>query len=84
MIFAEEWPLMSFTLISQLAIGMFVILMLLKTTLGSKDNQVSAAVNKGFTWVGPLTFLALILSVFHLGDPFGSPSLHYESSFIMA
>lgn len=73
MIFAEEWPLMSFTLISQLAIGMFVILMLLKTTLGSKDNQVSAAVNKGFTWVGPLTFVALILSVFHLGDPFGAP-----------
>ena len=73
MIFAEEWPLMSFTLLSQLAIGMFIILMLIKTTVGSRDSQVSSALKGGFTWVGPLTIVALILSVFHLGDPFGAP-----------
>ncbi len=73
MIFAEEWPLMSFTLLSQLAIGMFIILMIIKTTLGSRDNQISAALKGGFTWVGPLTLVALILSVFHLGDPLGAP-----------
>ncbi|MEL1133726.1 DmsC/YnfH family molybdoenzyme membrane anchor subunit [Desulfitobacterium sp. THU1] len=73
MIFAEEWPLMTFTLLSQLAIGMFIILMLVKISLGNRDAQVSKAIHTGFTVVGPLTILALIFSVFHLGDPLGAP-----------
>lgn len=73
MVFAEEWPLMSFTLLSQLAVGTFIILMLIKTSMGNKDSQAAKAINFGFTAVGPITLLALIFSVFHLGDPLGAP-----------
>ncbi|MGI1659632.1 MAG: dimethyl sulfoxide reductase anchor subunit family protein [Desulfitobacterium sp.] len=73
MLFAEEWPLMSFTLLSQLAIGTFVILMLIKAGVGNKDSQTAKAINFGVTAVGPITVLALVFSVFHLGDPLGAP-----------
>jgi anaerobic dimethyl sulfoxide reductase subunit C (anchor subunit) len=73
MLFAEEWPLMTFTLLSQLAVGTFIILMLVKASLGSQASQASKAINFGFTAVGPVTLLALIFSVFHLGDPLGAP-----------
>lgn len=73
MLFAEEWPLMTFTLLSQLAIGTFIVLMLVKAVNGSQDAQASKAINFGFTAVGPVTLLALIFSVFHLGDPLGAP-----------
>ncbi|BAE85197.1 dimethyl sulfoxide reductase anchor subunit family protein [Desulfitobacterium hafniense] len=73
MIFAEEWPLMTFTLLSQLAIGMFIVLMLVKAGVGNQDSQASKAIRSGFTAVGPLTALALVFSLFHLGDPLGAP-----------
>ncbi|WP_006716988.1 dimethyl sulfoxide reductase anchor subunit family protein [Desulfitobacterium metallireducens] len=73
MIFAEEWPLMTFTLLAQLSIGTFIILMVLKTFIGNQDSQASKALSFGFTVVGPVTVLALIFSVFHLGDPLGAP-----------
>ncbi|AFM02189.1 DMSO reductase anchor subunit [Desulfitobacterium dehalogenans ATCC 51507] len=73
MTFAEEWPLMTFTLLSQLAIGLFIVLMLVKTSIGNQDSQASKAIRGGFTAVGPLTALALVFSLFHLGDPLGAP-----------
>lgn len=73
MIFAEEWPLMTFTLLSQLAVGTFILLMLINASIGKKDSQAAKAINFGFTAVGPITLLALIFSVFHLGDPLGAP-----------
>lgn len=73
MIFAEEWPLMSFTLLCQLAVGTFILLMLINASMGNKDSQAAKAINFGFTAVGPITVLALIFSVFHLGDPLGAP-----------
>lgn len=73
MLFAEEWPLMTFTLLSQLAVGTFIILMLVKASLGNQDSQASKALSFGFTAVGPVTLLALLFSVFHLGDPLGAP-----------
>lgn len=73
MIFAEEWPLMTFTLLSQLAVGTFIILMIVKASSGNQDSQASKALSFGFTAVGPVTLLALIFSVFHLGDPLGAP-----------
>lgn len=73
MLFAEEWPLMSFTLLSQLAVGTFIILMLIKPSIGNKDSQAAKAIDFGFTAVGPITLLALIFSIFHLGDPLGAP-----------
>lgn len=73
MIFTEEWPLMTFTLLCQLAVGTFIVLMLVKASLGNRDSQASKALSFGFTAVGPVTLLALIFSVFHLGDPLGAP-----------
>jgi anaerobic dimethyl sulfoxide reductase subunit C len=72
-IFTEEWPLMSFTLLSQLAVGTFIMLMWINASMGNKDSNAKKAINFGFTAVGPITVFALILSVFHLGDPFGAP-----------
>lgn len=73
MIFAEEWPLMTFTLLAQLSIGTFIILMVIKALIGNQDSQASRALSFGFMVVGPVTLLALIFSVFHLGDPLGAP-----------
>lgn len=73
MVFAEEWPLMTFTLLAQLSIGTFIILMVIKALIGNQDAQASKALRFGFTMVGPITLLALIFSVFHLGDPLGAP-----------
>ncbi|MEA4900979.1 dimethyl sulfoxide reductase anchor subunit family protein [Desulfitobacterium sp.] len=73
MIFAEEWPLMTFTLLAQLSIGTFIILMLLKALMENHEAQASKALSFGFTAVGAVTLLALIFSLFHLGDPLGAP-----------
>lgn len=73
MIFAEEWPLMSFTVLAQLAIGTFIILMIIKALLGNKDAEAANTLTKtGFTAVGPVAVLAMIFSLFHLGDPLGA------------
>lgn len=78
MILAHEWPLMSFTLFSQLAAGMFIVLMILKTRVGNKDAQATQAINLGITAVGPITLVAAICSLFHLGDPLGAPRSIYN------
>jgi anaerobic dimethyl sulfoxide reductase subunit C (anchor subunit) len=71
--FAEEWPLMMFTLISQLAIGSFIMLVLFRTLMLPKDpSSVKKLSNIGFMAVGPLMTLALIFSLFHLGTPTGA------------
>ncbi len=71
--FAEEWPLMMFTLISQLAIGSFILLVFVRTILNKKDAQAAKRLtNFGFLAVGPLMALALIFSLFHLGTPMGA------------
>lgn len=71
--FAEEWPLMTFTLLSQLAVGTFIILMIIKAGIGTQDARAEKALRFGFTAVGPVTLLALVFSIFHLGDPIGAP-----------
>lgn len=71
--FAEEWPLMMFTLISQLAIGSFILLVLVRSMLAPKDDATAKRMtNFGFLAVGPLMALALIFSLFHLGTPVGA------------
>jgi anaerobic dimethyl sulfoxide reductase subunit C (anchor subunit) len=47
--------------------------MVIKAGIGNQDTQASQALSFGFTAVGPVTLLALIFSVFHLGDPIGAP-----------
>lgn len=71
--FAEEWPLMMFTLLSQLAVGTYIILVLVRTILSGKNSQVANQITKtGVAVVGPLMALALIFSLFHLGTPMGA------------
>ncbi|KUO60384.1 MAG: DMSO reductase [Gracilibacter sp. BRH_c7a] len=71
--YAEEWPLLMFTLLSQLAIGTFLIMTLVYSILESKNSQLALEVIKpGMRAVGPLMAVALLLSLFHLGRPFGA------------
>lgn len=71
--FAEEWPLMMFTFLSQLAVGSYLMLTIIRTLLGGKDSQTANQLTKfGMTAVGPLMGLALIFSLFHLGTPLGA------------
>ena len=71
--FAEEWPLMMFTLVSQLAIGSFLMLVLVRSLLTKQDPQGAAKLtNPGFKAVGVLMVVALLLSLFHLGTPTGA------------
>lgn len=71
--FSEEWPLMMFTLLSQLAIGSYLMLILIRTLLGAKNKQTAHQLTRfGLTAVGPLMGLAFIFSLFHLGTPMGA------------
>ncbi|MHB8074094.1 dimethyl sulfoxide reductase anchor subunit family protein [Desulfosporosinus fructosivorans] len=71
--FAEEWPLMMFTLLSQMAVGTYFILILVRSILSAKNSQVANQITKsGVAVVGPLMAIALIFSLFHLGSPLGA------------
>ena len=71
--FSEEWPLMMFTLFSQLAVGMFLMLLIVRTALKNKDAKAASGITKfGFTVTGVIMLVALILSLFHLGSPAGA------------
>ncbi|TGE39339.1 DMSO reductase [Desulfosporosinus fructosivorans] len=71
--FAEEWPLMMFTLICQLAVGSYILLVLVRSILAQKDAPSAKRLTSfGFLAVGPLMALALIFSLFHLGTPTGA------------
>jgi anaerobic dimethyl sulfoxide reductase subunit C len=71
--FAEEWPLMMFTLLSQLAIGTYVILLLIRMSIVKSDAHAAYQLtNPGLKATGPIMALALIFSLFHLGTPLGA------------
>ncbi|WP_282437946.1 dimethyl sulfoxide reductase anchor subunit family protein [Desulfosporosinus shakirovi] len=72
--FAEEWPLMMFTLLAQLGVGTFIFLTIVRTVLESKENHKTAAQlkNTGFLAIGVIMAIALVLSLFHLGTPSGA------------
>lgn len=69
--FAEEWPLLMFTLFMQLAVGSYIFLVIIRSLTIKTDKEKSLKMTKtGMTLVGPTIIIALILSVFHLGSPF--------------
>jgi len=71
--FSEEWPLMMFTLLSQLAVGTYIVLLFIRFSLMKNDTPLSARLtNPGIKAVGPIMALALVLSLFHLGTPMGA------------
>jgi anaerobic dimethyl sulfoxide reductase subunit C len=71
--FAEEWPLLTFTLFTQLAVGAYLFFVIIRSLSGKLGNNLGIAVTKrGMFLIGPVMLLALIFSVFHLGTPFGA------------
>lgn len=68
----KEWPLITNTILAQLAAGMFLILTIARLMLASGINQETALqlTSPGILLVGPIIALAMILSLFHLGNPF--------------
>lgn len=71
--FAEEWPLLTFTLLTQLAVGAYIFFVVIRAFNKKLGNDMAIKVTKrGIFLVGPVTALALVFSMFHLGDPFGA------------
>jgi anaerobic dimethyl sulfoxide reductase subunit C (anchor subunit) len=71
--FAEEWPLMMFTLLTQLAVGSYLFAVIIRSFKNKAGNELSINITKrGIFLVGPVMLLAFICSVFHLGTPFGA------------
>ena len=71
--FSEEWPLMMFTLLSQLAVGTYLLLVLVRSILNGKKSPLAHQITKpGLVAVGPIMALALLCSLFHLGTPLGA------------
>ncbi|WP_019153666.1 dimethyl sulfoxide reductase anchor subunit family protein [Robertmurraya massiliosenegalensis] len=66
--FSEEWPLLMFTLLTQLAVGSYIFLVVIRSL-----NKTSMGPTKiGMLLVGPVMGIAIILSIFHLGTPLGA------------
>lgn len=72
--FGEEWPLMMFTLFSQFAIGTFIILIVIRLALSKKieEKTIARLTNSGLLAVGFIMVVAIVFSLFHLGDPLGA------------
>ena len=71
--FFEEWPLLTFSLLSQTAAGMFFLLALLRSLLPPAASPARLdGIRAGIAAVGPLLGLAMLLSFFHLGSPTGA------------
>lgn len=70
--FAEEWPLLLFTLFTQLAVGLYLFIIITRAVLHQNVELSTKLTSKGLLAVGPIIVIALFLSVFHLGDPFGA------------
>ena len=82
--FSEEWPLLLFTLFTQLAVGSYIFFVAIRTC-NKIDKTVCIRMTKmGMTLVGPVMLIALVLSVFHLGTPFGAyrAILNLDSSWL--
>lgn len=71
--FAEEWPLLMFTLLMQLAVGSYIFFVIIRTVNRRENEPESIKATKlGMTLIGPIIIVAFILSVFHLGTPYGA------------
>lgn len=71
--FAEEWPLMIFTLLTQLAVGSFFMLVLVRSLLvKTEQKEANQFIQFGVTAVGLTMGIALVFSLFHLGTPSGA------------
>lgn len=82
----SEWPLALFTVITQMAVGAFVTLGVV-VILASRQYS-AATVNRLATpalfALGPLMVLSMLMTVFHLGNPFNAPNaiMHWQTSWL--
>lgn len=72
--FYEEWPLMTFTVLSQLAIGTYIVLWLIHEMnhKSQKGSVPPSVMKKGLLAVAFIMGLSLLFSLFHLGTPSGA------------
>lgn len=69
-VFAEEWPLLLFTLFTQLAVGVYIFIVFIRAFNKKIDRNTSIRITKkGMLFIGPVMFTALVFSIFHLGVP---------------
>lgn len=83
--FAEEWPLLTFTLLTQLAVGSYLFFVIIRSLDKRLGNNLGIVVTKrGMFLIGPMMMVALLFSVFHLGTPFGAyrSILNLDSSWL--
>ncbi len=71
---SKEWALVGFTLLSQMAVGLFLIVWLthLMSRQQASDVEVRKLTNGALFCAGPLMVLGLLVSLFHLGSPLGA------------
>jgi anaerobic dimethyl sulfoxide reductase subunit C len=70
-LFNGEWTLIIFTLLTQCAVGIWLVAVSLRILIAKRSDPLIAS---QLTWrailiVGPLISIALVISIFHLGSP---------------
>jgi anaerobic dimethyl sulfoxide reductase subunit C (anchor subunit) len=69
----KEWPLITNTILAQLAAGIFIFISTGLIILMQSSPETAANLNlngTGLALAGPIIILAMFLSLFHLGKPF--------------
>lgn len=81
-----EWPLTLFTILAQLAVGAFITLGVIQVVGRARftQNAVDKMNPPALYALGPIMVLALVGSMFHLGNPFNAPNAirHLASSWL--
>lgn len=68
---AKDWALVAFTLLSQMGVGMFLVVWLIHLLARRQANEaeVRSLCNGALIGAGPIMVVGLLASVFHLGSP---------------
>lgn len=82
----HEWPLTLFTILAQMSVGAFVTLGVVNVFGRTKYSAktIDRLGNPALYAIGPIMVLALIASIFHLGNPLNAPNAfrHVASSWL--
>jgi anaerobic dimethyl sulfoxide reductase subunit C (anchor subunit) len=67
----REWALISFTLLAQMAVGAFLVLGVVHffALRAAGPDQANRLSDRALLAIGPVVVLALLVSLFHLGNP---------------
>jgi anaerobic dimethyl sulfoxide reductase subunit C (anchor subunit) len=67
----REWALIAFTILSQMSVGAFVVLGLVHFFAARQAGEAEAdrLSDRALLAIGPVIVLALVVSLFHLGNP---------------